>query len=813
MRKEKRKKGQEKYHRLNEYFKWLLLALITLSVTLSLYPSLIVKQHAYVPGDVVDMDIKAPKDFLFEDKAATELNVQTAVETVRTVYDHDATLAEKLTRQVYDAFGIMQTAIREGRSAVPATIDPKDPPGLSPLETEMAERRIAAEQTQEIKKRVWDAKPEFEKKIGIPFNGDAFAILEKEAFSEDIAFYITKILSEILDNGVVANKEILLREAEKGITLRQIDEKTETTVNNLRQFYGLDQSKVMVRVIGQPLLKDLNYNLRNLIVDVVQNLIQPNITLNKSETEDRKKQAASEIKPIFYKIKTGEMLLREGERVTGLQLQKLKALESQTKDEGVFAKSLGAAMMIIFLFVVMHLLYLSHLKKLPGSYNRNLLCIACIFIFFMGIAKSAAIFSESLTVGAGSSINETTLFYGIPIGAAAMTICLFFGMEIAVPFAVLMAVCTVVVYHIRFEILIYLLLNGVMAAYWIQNCRERKAFIMAGLKLGLLNMLLVVAAETYAGNPSAMRIMWGTVFAFAGGVGTGIITSGLSPLIELAFGYTTDITLLELANLDRPILKRLMIEVPGTYHHSMVVGTMVEAAASEIGANPLLAKVCGYYHDIGKIRKPLYFIENQENGINRHDKLAPSMSSLILIGHVKDGMEMARENKLGQAIIDTIEQHHGTSLIGYFYEKAKKQKGEHAVKIDDFRYPGPRPQTREAGLVMLADVLEAASRTLENPTPARIQRLVQELINKIFSDGQLDNCELTLKDLHNIARSFNKILTGIHHHRVEYPETASLTGRNGKNGSSDRKQAKQIQDIEKNAERKSAGHLRRLGQS
>jgi putative nucleotidyltransferase with HDIG domain len=813
MRKEKRKKGQERYHRLNEYFKWLLLGLITLSVTLSLYPSLIVKQHAYVLGDVVDRDIKAPKDFLIEDKAATELNVQAAVEAVRTVYDHDTTLAEKLTRQVNDAFEIMQEAIREGISAVPVTVDPKDPPGLSPLETEMEERRIAADRIQEIKKRVWEAKPEFEKKIGMTFNGDAFAILEKEAFSEDIAFYITKILAEVLDNGVVANKEILLREAEKGITLRQIDEKTETTVGNLRQFYGLDQSKVMVRVIGQPLLKDLNYNLRNLIVDVVQNLIQPNITLNKSETEDRKKRAASEIKPIFYKIKTGEMLLREGERVTNLQLLKLKALDSQIKDEGVFAKSIGAALMIIFLFIVMHLLYLPHLKKLPGSYNMNLLCIACIFIFFMGIAKSAAIFSESLTVGSGLSINETTLFYGIPIGAGAMTICLFFGMEIAVPFAVLMAVCTVVVYHIRFEILIYLLLNGVMAAYWIQNCRERKAFIKAGLKLGSLNILLVIAAEIYAGSPSGMRIMWGTVFAFAGGVGTGIITSGLSPLIELAFGYTTDITLLELANLDRPILKRLMIEVPGTYHHSMVVGTMVEAAASEIGANPLLAKVCGYYHDIGKIRKPLYFIENQENGINRHDKLAPSMSSLILIGHVKDGMEMARENKLGQAIIDTIEQHHGTSLIGYFYEKAKRQKGEHAVKIEDFRYPGPRPQTREAGLVMLADVLEAASRTLENPTPARIQRLVQELINKIFSDGQLDDCELTLKDLHNIARSFTKILTGIHHHRVEYPETASLTGRNGKNGSSDRKQAKQIQDIEKNVERKSAGHLRRLGQS
>ncbi len=813
MKQEKRNVNLEKYHSLEKYLKWLLLGVITLTVTVSLYPSLIVKQHAYVLGDVVDKDVKAPKDFLFEERAATERNMQTAVESVRTVYDHAMTLAEELARQVNDAFETMQVTIQESLPAVPDALSPEDPPGISLPQTEEDQLRSETEKAEQIRKALWEKKPEFEKKLGIPLNSGAFTILEKEGFSSDIALYIIKILSEVLDNGVVANKEIFLRESEKGITLRRIQEKTETTVINLRQFYGLDQSKVMVRVIGQPLLKELNYNLRNLIVDVVQSLIRPNITLNKSETEDRKKQAASEIKPIFYKIKTGEMLLREGERVTELQLLKLKALESQFKDEGVFAKSLGAAMVIIALFIVTHLLYLSELKKLPGSYNRNLLCITCVFIFFMGIAKAAAIFSESLALGAALSINETTLFYGIPIGAGAMTICLFFGMQIAIPFAVLMAICTAIVYHIHFEILIYLLLNGAMAAYWIQNCRERKVFIKAGLKLGLLSMLLVVAAEIYSGNLSLMNIVWGAVFAFAGGVGTGIVTSGLSPLIELTFGYTTDITLLELANLDRPILKRLMIEVPGTYHHSMVVGTMVEAAASEIGANPLLAKACGYYHDIGKIKKPLYFIENQEDGINRHDKLAPSMSSLILIAHVKDGMEMGRENKLGQAIIDTIEQHHGTSLIRYFYDKAKKQKGEHAVKIDDFRYPGPIPQTREAGLVMLADVLEAASRTLENPTSSRVRRLVQELINKIFSDGQLDNCELTLRDLHNIARSFNKILTGIHHHRIEYPETALLTGGNGKNGSTDRKQARQIQNSAKNAERKSAGHLRRLGQS
>ena len=217
-----------------------------------------------------------------------------------------------------------------------------------------------------------------------------------------------------------------------------------------------------------------------------------------------------------------------------------------------------------------------------------------------------------------------------------------------------------------------------------------------------------------------------------------------------------------------------MVQAPGTYHHSVIVSNMVEATATAINANPLLAKVAAYYHDIGKMKKPLYFIENQMGGENRHEKLAPSMSSLVLISHVKDGVELARQHKLGQEIIDIIQQHQGKGLISYFYQKAKDQamcspKGID-IKEDDFRYPGPKPQTKEAGLVMLADMIEAASRSLPDPTPARVNGIVQKIINKVFSDGQLDECELTLKDLHEIAKSFNKTLGAIFHQRVEYPE-------------------------------------------
>jgi putative nucleotidyltransferase with HDIG domain len=281
--------------------------------------------------------------------------------------------------------------------------------------------------------------------------------------------------------------------------------------------------------------------------------------------------------------------------------------------------------------------------------------------------------------------------------------------------------------------------------------------------------------------------------------------------MEMMFGYTTDSSLQELSNLDQPLLRRLMLEAPGTYHHSIIVGSLVEAAAGEIGANPLLAQASGYYHDIGKIKNPLYFIENQRDGKNIHNKLAPSMSCLVLTSHVKNGVELAKENKLGQQIIDAIVQHHGTTLISFFYEKAKKLKKDQTVNIDDFRYPGPKPQSRETALVMLADVVEAATRTLEYPTPSRIQGLVQQLINKIFSDNQLDDCPLTLRDLHNIARSFNKILNGIYHHRVEYPEPTSPEPK--EKNDTDRQPTETMQTPEAKDPEDSASHLKRLGQS
>jgi len=293
---------------------------------------------------------------------------------------------------------------------------------------------------------------------------------------------------------------------------------------------------------------------------------------------------------------------------------------------------------------------------------------------------------------------------------------------------------------------------------------------MAGFKIAVWNSILALSLGLYSlAQPDILLLSQEALFAFCGGIISAILTIGFSPLIEILFDYTTDSKLLEFASLDQPLIKRLMIEAPGTYNHSVIVATLAEAAASAIDASSLKAKVMGYYHDIGKLNQTMYFVENQTDGKNRHDKISPSMSALVLIGHVKKGVELARKNRLGNEIVEGITQHHGTSLIKYFYQKSL-DKGNINVKEESFRYPGPKPQTREAGIVMLADVVEAAVRALERPTSSRIQGRVKELINNIFADGQLEECELTLKDLHHIAKSFNNILTSIYHNRIEYPE-------------------------------------------
>ncbi len=682
--------------------RWLMLLAVLLVFTALLYPGLAVTDLTYRVGDVAERDIKASRDFLIEDRQATEANQRKAAEETLTVYDYDVLLSRNLTRNIDQVFRDMRSSLAELEAKEKlraAAVQPADKaPALGHPQLEVPALPAAPPVEKKgglaVPKALLEKQSEFGEKLGINIPDDVYRLLVKSRFSQNIADRMVQILYEILKTGVVANKEILLRESDRGIILRTVGTDKERIVRNLRQFYDLEEAQMMVRIMGQPVLKDLGYRDADLIVDLTQELLQPNITLNRRETQERRDAAVAEVKPVFHKIKAGEMLLREGERVTPVQVLKLQAIQEEHQSQRIALSSLGAALLMLCVLLSIYLLrYRPQANPPPArTLNRDIIFSSVVLCAFFMLAEVAGSLSRTLSQNVPFSFEALSLFYATPISSATMLICLFMGLESAVLLSVILAIGTAIVFHGSFEALVFFMISGAMAAYWVQNCRQRKVFIKAGLMTGLLNIALAAAIGIYAGFESPAAILWGCLFGFIGGMASAIIATGLVPIIEMLFDYTSDIKLLELANLDQPLMRRLMIEAPGTYHHSVIVGNLVEAAAAEIGANPLLAKVCGYYHDIGKIRKPAYFIENQSDGRNRHDKLAPSMSALILIAHIKDGMDMARQYKLGQPITDTIRQHHGTSLIHYFYDKAKQLKGEDAVNIDDYRYPAPNPK-------------------------------------------------------------------------------------------------------------------------
>ncbi len=431
--------------------------------------------------------------------------------------------------------------------------------------------------------------------------------------------------------------------------------------------------------------------------------------------------------------------------------------------------NLGNGLLVAIILFVLFIFSQANIRKFQFR-NKDLIFLATLLVLMLSITR----LSMEVFPFLGQALPEiptNAYVYGIGLAAGGILVRILLNSETALIFAAWISILGGLLLGNNLFFTIYFFIGNVLGAHSVEFSENRSILLKAGAKVGIANAAMVVAQNFISAPFNFYELSFCLLFAFLGGVVAGGVALGVLPFFEWVFGYTTNIKLLELANLNHPLLKRMILEAPGTYHHSIVVSTMAEAAARAVKANPLLARVSAYYHDIGKISKPLYFVENQGYHQNKHDKLELSLSSLILISHVKEGAELAREYNLGQKIQNIIQQHHGTSLISFFYQKAKDIEDPEIEQVNEeaYRYHGPKPQTKEAGLVLLADAVEAASRSLVHPTPARLQGLVQRIINNVFLDGQLEECELTLKDLHQIAKCFNTILTGIHHHRVEYP--------------------------------------------
>lgn len=360
--------------------------------------------------------------------------------------------------------------------------------------------------------------------------------------------------------------------------------------------------------------------------------------------------------------------------------------------------------------------------------------------------------------------------WAIPVAGAGMLAALLLTPTAALVTTATASVLIGLMVDQRLAVTLVLMAGGVAGIVAVRGARRRGHLIRAGAWSGAVQAVTVVAVQLVEQGGWREALTTGVLGGCWSGVGAFVLTIALLPVLENLFGVVTDITLLELSDLNHPLLKELSLKAPGTYHHSVIVATLAEAACEAIGANGLLARVGCYFHDIGKMPKAEYFVENQPPGQSRHDALTPSMSSLVIINHVKEGVELARAHHLNQAIIDFIPGHHGTGVIYYFYRRALEQvEDERLLKEESFRYPGPRPHTRETAVALLADSVEAACRALPEHTPAKLSGVVRRIINNKFIDGQLDDCDLTLRDLERIAEAFVRGLSGIYHQRVPYP--------------------------------------------
>ena len=507
---------------------------------------------------------------------------------------------------------------------------------------------------------------------------------------------------------------------------------------------------------------NLNYPEKEVLLLSLNYFLRPNAVYDSEATEKLRDRAAEAVPKVWVSIKQNQKIIGEGEIVTPDHLAKLEAL-GLLKPKPSFRNFFGAVFIILFAMIT-PLIYLYQQRR--DIYNNlNLLVLLGIISFFiLALAKSI------LAINVGAFPEMTPLVgYAVPLGAATMLIAILIDFNLSLLMTALLALLIGIGTELSLKMSIVAFFSGLAGGFGVSHLSQRKDLARAGVNIGIVAMIVILALELVDKTPLGTAFLAALVLGPVNGILAAVFTNGFLPYLETTFKITSAVTLLELATPSHPLLKKLLMEAPGTYHHSLLVGNLAEAAAERVNADSLLARVGAFYHDIGKLKRPYFFVENQFGSSNPHEKLNPNLSTLIVTSHVKDGVELAREYKLPQIVVDIIEQHHGTSIIKFFFQKAIEINGPE-VNDEDFRYPGPKPKTKEAALVMLADSVEAAVRSLKSPTPGRVEGLVRKVIKDKLLDGQLDESNLTFQDLHNIAQAFDKVLSGIFHNRVEYPE-------------------------------------------
>jgi len=676
-------------------------------------------------GDIALRSIYAPYDFKIKgemDNKATEDAREKAVDAVLPFY-------------VFDA-GIQANVLNKAASIIDSARSLKDAPDLT---------------EEEKASRIADISASFN--ISEALVTDILGIKDLEVFSG----YVTEAIDKFMSKGIISASEMDALKGDDIKTIMLVDKTAGTEkVRFIDAFFTLEGLRKKVEDFSSSNIKDRKA--RGVATDFVNAILSTNVTHSKEETEARRRAVSQGVNPIYniIEVKKNETMLNKGERIGKEHIAKLNGIEQNqpfataTKIGGIFAIAI-----LTGLFMLLVGLYIKFYKPDIAAGNKELILLSIICILILFVAKVIVI-----------SPWPSNL---VPIAVASMLIAILINGPLAIITTCFLSILVGIIAGNRLDIVGVSMVGGIVGVFAMRGVRRRSQVITAGLCVGFANMSYLIGMGLVSSLDFSTYITE-ALLGFANGLMSAVIVTGVLPIFENTFKITTDISLLELSDLNHPLLKDMVMKAPGTYHHSLVVGNLAEAACESIKANALLARVSSYFHDIGKIEKAAYFSENQSVGGSTHDKLSPTMSSLIITNHVKNGVELAERHKLNREIIDIINQHHGTGLVFYFFKRALERVMDEKVGEQSFRYPGPKPQTREAACVLLADSVEAASRALDDPTPSRIKGLVRKVINNKFIDGQLDECDLTLSDLEKIAEVFTHILTGIFHTRVEYPD-------------------------------------------
>ncbi|WP_347549547.1 HD family phosphohydrolase [Pseudalkalibacillus hwajinpoensis] len=543
-------------------------------------------------------------------------------------------------------------------------------------------------------------------------------------------------------------KELTLSEVMKVMTDR-------VSIDNLEQ----SKSDVEDRLS----LTSLPNNQKQAMIMVAQQSIVPNYFLDPEQTEQSRQEAIEAVQPVM--IREGQIIVEEGDMINREVLEQLRL--AGLLDDGFDAVPyVGLALLVMLLTGYLYYFFQDIPSRVRSS-NTNLLIIVLVYFATLLVLKLSSLLQ---------SLEELPgIAYIVPAAVGSMLIKMLFSEQIAIASSLLFAVCAGVFFNgeitgpMNASVGFYVLMSSLSGVFFLGRRNHRSNILKAGLLVSLINIVSVaILLMMKNGQYSGIELSYHLGFAFLSGFLSSVLTLGLMPFFEAGFRIISTTRLIELSNPNHPLLRKILVETPGTYHHSVMVANLSEAACESIGANGLLARVGAYYHDIGKTKRPHFFIENQMNMDNPHDKISPQLSKTIIISHATDGADMLRKNRLPKEIVDIAEQHHGTTLLKFFFYKANDQ-ADQPIPETDFRYSGPRAQTKEAAVVGIADCIEAAVRSMTKPNPTAIESLVRKIITERLEDGQFDECDLSLRELDIVATTILETLNGIFHSRIEYP--------------------------------------------